>query len=724
MTVTKDLAKKRIEELRIEVREHDERYDNCTPIISDLSYDRLYAELVELETSFPEFYDSNSPTQKISLAPVAGLTKVKHDTPLLSLEKTTTTEGITKFMSRSQGEDVLVQEKLDGLTILLHYVNGVLFDAITRGSSGIEGERVLHTVSTIRNIPKQIAYKGTLKLRCEVVVPFEEFERINVDGKYSNPRNLAAGTVRQLDPSVAASRGLRAIVFDVIEGPSHELDSVQMKAIEQLGFEVVTTYHCKTVNDVTTVISNYENGIRAGLPYMIDGLVLKVNKVSLRTILGTASKYPKWAIAFKFKSLDDVTTLNSITWQIGKTGQITPVAEFTEVEIDSVSITRATLHNAANIKTKDIRIGDKVVIQRANDVIPQVVKSLAELRNGLEVEPSIPTRCPSCGAPTEFKGENLYCTGTNCLPQLEGKIKHFVSTEALNIDGLGGKTVEDFISKGFLTSILDIYNLEKHKYEICNMKGYGEKKFQKIIDGVTASKSRHLHHFIYGLSIDLIGSRASLDIASHFKTMENILELSKKPEMFKREILKLGNFGEIMADSLVAYFSSSENVVLVNALIEKGLNTQAEITAAPVHTNSFIKSKVFVITGDVTHFANRKELKAKIESLGGKVASSITKQVDYLINNSIESTSSKNKDAKKFSIPIITEEEFLSLMESPQVVAVSEPITLENLVVETPAESSISSELPLDAFFTTPVAPKVQETVSETVTESGQLTFL
>jgi len=652
----------RIELLRKEVEKHDKLYDDNRPIISDSEYDELYLELEKLEREHPEYYDVNSPTQKIVTTIVENLEKVTHRKPMLSQQKVTTEEEVVDFVNK-YNSDILIEEKLDGITIVVAYDNGRMVEAVSRGN-GYIGENLFHNVKHFVNLPKVIPFKNRLELRAEAVLPFADFKRINVDGKYSNPRNLVSGSLRQLDSSNVAGKGFKAIVFDLVyaEGENFDYDIERLEFLKEQGFETVETriFRSTDLSLIKEYIKNYEHNIRKTLPHMIDGLVLKINNLALREELGYTSKYPRWACAYKFKSLDATTKLIGITDQVGKTGQITPVAELETVNIDGVNISRATLHNYSNVENKDIRIGDTVVVARANDVIPQIVQSLKDLRDGSEVVKGYPEKCPICGTITEFDGENLYCTGIDCTPQIEGKIKHFASRGAMNIDELGEKTIEAFYEKKIIESVIDIYELENKKDEICTLPGYGEKKFNRIIESVKKSKNRKLHNLIYGLSIKNIGESASKDLAKEFKSMEAILEASKNEESFKDRLLTINDFGEKMSNSIIDFFKNEGNLKIIEQLLVYGLNST--IVSNATVDNKILEGKVFVITGEVNHFKNRKKLQSKIEELGGKATGSVSRNTDYLINNDIESNSSKNKKAKELNVPIISEEEFLELI--------------------------------------------------------------
>jgi len=661
----------RIRELRALIDRHDELYDAGTPRISDSEYDDLYLELERLEKQYPQYFDSESPTQKIKTAIVAGLKTVRHRTPMLSQQKLTTEEDLRKFIEfAGEGKErsFLVQEKLDGITIVLAYENGRLVEAVSRGN-GEEGEDLLHNVRTFTNIPKVIEFKGRLEVRAEAVLPFEDFKRVNVDGKYSNPRNLVSGSLRQLDSSRVVGMGIKAIVFDLVyaEGLDGEYfkysDLERLKFLEYQGFEVVRTdkFYVEDSEEVMEFIENFGKTQRSLLPHMIDGMVIKIDDLRAREGFGYTSKHPKWAAAFKFKSMDATTKLLDITAQVGKTGQITPVAELETVNIDGVNISRATLHNYELLAKKDLRVGDTVLVERANDVIPQVVMSLPENRDGSEFIMTAPEHCPVCGSVTERNGENLYCTGIDCDPQIAGKLQHYVTRDAMNIDGLGEKTVELLYENGIISNILDIYHLEDKKDEICSLEGFGLKKYEKMVQGVEESKTRPLANLFYALTIRNTGIGSAKRITRVFHSLDELLELgSMNKEDAMEKLCSVEDFGGIKAESVYNFFTDTKNVGIIKGLMALGINP----TTVPVQgvSESKIAGKTFVITGSLEEFKNRKELEGKIEEMGGKVSGSVSKTTDFLINNDKESTSSKNKKAQSLGVRIITEKDFLMMV--------------------------------------------------------------
>ena len=650
--------------LQKEIKKHDELYEQNAPVITDSEYDALYNELIDLEKTYPELITPDSPTQRIVTTLVPSLKKVKHATPMLSQDKVNDEKGIRKFLEKNKTNSrVIVELKLDGLTIVGNYHEKELKQAVTRGDGTI-GEDVTHTVRTFKNVPKTIDFDGELSVRSEAIIPFEEFERINVDGRYSNPRNLASGTVRQLNASIADERNLLGIAFELekAEGKTFETDVERLKFMESLGFDVVPyrVFEANEVEELLEYCMTFSKEVRHTLPYMIDGLVIKFDDLSLREELGYTSKFPKWACAFKFESLDATTTLRDVVFQVGKSGQISPVALFDTINI-GVKISRATLHNARNIKEKDIRIGDKILVARANDVIPQVVMSIHSERNGSEKEIEIPTECPSCGSTTEYIGANLYCTGIDCAPQLSGKLEHFVGRKSMNIDGLGSETISLLLEKNVLSSFADIYRLHEVRETLESFEGLGKNKVEKMINEIEKSKSMPFDKVLYGMSIRLIGQSASRDIGKHFKSMKNMLDKFENKTAFKEELLSLEKFGEKMADSLIDFLSNPQNQELFDELEKLGLTM---VMNEPVNNPetlglSSLEGKTFVITGALSK--GRDEFKSLIEARGGKVSGSVSKKTTYLLMGEDAIGTSKHKKAESLGVTILSEEQFNEL---------------------------------------------------------------
>lgn len=660
-------AKQRIETLRSEIRKHDELYDQGKPIISDGEYDALYYELLDLEKQYPEYYDENSPTQKIYTRMVEELEKVRHTVFMGSQEKIKTWEGVLQFVKRYVGR-ILAQYKLDGLTVVLTYQNGILQQAVTRGDGEV-GENVIHTVRTIKNLPTLIPFKNRLEVRMEAIIPYAEFERINVDGEYSNPRNLASGTLRQLNAKIAEERQVQGIVFELIEAEGKTFDTIseQLEFLKEQGFTVVETQAFDQTEEgleaLKAFIENIEQNVRKELPFMIDGLVLKFDQLDAKEALGSTNKHPRWSSAFKFASLEATTKLEGIEESVGRTGQITPVYLLETVDIDGINVSRASAANYGDIKRRDIKIGDTVVVIRANDVIPKVTAAIKEVRTGAEREIVPPATCPSCGSPTEFDGANLYCRGDVCEPQMQGKIEHFASRKALNIVSLGEKTIESFFEKGFIRSIVDLYDLEAKKDEICSLEGFGEKSYKKLIAELEKAKSAPLHKVLFALSIRLLGESKAKDMSKAFANMDEILEASQNVEGFEARLLSIPDFGEKITASVTRFFTNPVTRSLVIKLKEIGFTMKSEFEAKTQDGDLPLAGQTVVITGTLDSMG-RDEAKAKLESLGAKVSGSVSKKTSFVVVG--HDAGSKHQKAIDLGVRIVLEDEFLKIIQAQQ----------------------------------------------------------
>ena len=667
-------TKGKIEQLREEVKKHDLAYAKGKPTITDTAYDKLYMELVDLEERYPEFYDENSPTQRIYDVVVEGLVKVKHTKPMLSQDKINDEKGLDKFILKAN-DTIIVQQKLDGLTLVLTYKNGVLVKAVTRGN-GYEGEDVTHIALNTPSVPKKIAFEGELEVRAEGVIPKDVFERINMaipnpEDRYKSARNLASGTVRNLSGATAKERGLRVITYDVVvsEGTDFKTDVEQLEFLEYMGFDVVEyevfEHTEKGIKELKDYIFSYNKDIRPTLNHDIDGLVLKFNSLSLRENMGYTSKYPRWGCAYKFESLDATTKLLDVSWSVGKLGQITPNAVLEPCEIDGVTISKASLANHEDIVRRGLKIGDTVLVIRANDVIPKVVSPIVEDRTGEEIDIEMITHCPVCGSSLEKdtsqsgeEGVHLFCINAECPAQLEGKIQHYVSRNALNIDGLGDKTVEQLLEKKLITSIVDIYNLKDHQDTLLTLDKFGKKKVTKLLEGIEATKNVPLQNVLYGLSIRYIGEGGAKRLAKHYSSMQEILDLAKDKSKFYNDLLSIEDIGESTAVSVVNFFTNEANVNMINELLKHGLTMLSE--KVEVNTESNIAGKTFVITGTLSR--SRKEIQAQLESLGAKVSGSVSKKTDYLLMGEGEEGSSKHKKALELGTEIINEEQLNNML--------------------------------------------------------------
>ena len=653
----------RIEFLRGEVLFHDEMYDKGTPVITDTEYDKLYAELVQLERDNPEYFDESSPTQKIVSEIVEGLNKVIHTTPMLSQDKVHNAEDLRKFCSKADIKDgIIVQYKLDGLTIVEKYNNQLFTQGVTRGD-GYVGEDITHTSRYAKGLPLKIDFEGNLEVRGEAIINFENFEKANVNGEYKSPRNLASGTVRTLDSSKAKERGLQVISYDVVnaEGMDFKLDTEMLEFLKKQGFDVVPYKVFYDVEELIEYCTTFNEKVRPTIPYMIDGLVLKFNNLELREELGYTSKYPRWGCAFKFESLDATTKLINVDWQVSKTGKLTPVGVVEPVEIDGVTIGKASLANIDNIRLRDIKLNDTVLIRRANDVIPQIVSPVKELRDSTEIEIKAPNNCPVCNHPIaeevnkESGNTTYFCYGINCTAQVERKIQHFVSRNCLNIDGLGDSTVSLFTANNLLSSITDIYALKDKVDVIKTFEGMGDRKISKMLKGIETSKKAPLSKVLYGLSINNIGESGANDLAKEFISMRNILDTPT--EELKDKVSKIKDFGEVCSNSFAEYFSDSYNRAIIENLLSLGLTMEEEVKAV---TESNITGKTFVITGTLS--IGRSDMKKKIESFGGKVSGSVSKKTDYLLMGAGEEGSSKHNKALELGVNIISEEDLNNMI--------------------------------------------------------------
>lgn len=666
--MTKVEIKNKIEELRAEVEKHDLIYDNGEkPLISDSEYDKLYAELVKLEQENPEFYSPDSPTQKIVAEFVEGLVKVTHSEPMLSQEKAHTEEDIAKFLKKAD-DDVLVQLKEDGLTIVLKYNNGEYQQAVTRGT-GYEGEDVTHTVRHVSNIPQTIDFKGYLEVRAEAIIPFAEFERVNVDGKYRSPRNLVSGSVRTLSSMTAKERGVQLSVFEIIsiEGMEFTTDKEQLDFIMQLGFPIVQTYFFKKdeVEKMQEFIASFNELVRPTIPHMIDGLVLKFNNLKLRKELGYTSKYPRWGIAYKFESLDATTKMTDVVWTVGPSGQLTPNAVLEPVEVGDVTIERASLANIDNVRRRNLKIGDTVIVARANDVIPQVVSSVEELRTGEEREVEIPTHCPECGGEIIVDGWKATCVNSLCPAQMKRKLEVFVSRPGLNIMGLGEKTIDTFYENGLVRVYTDIYELKNKTAQILELQGFAKKGVEKMLDGIETSKQAPLSKLLFALSIPECGEGTSKRVAKSFKSMDQILSYSRVD--LRDKLMAVEDVGEVVSDSLVTFFMNEDNRRMIEQLLAIGFTAKEEVEE--VVAAEGVAGKTFVVTGALTS-GSRNDVKKAIELKGGKVSGSVSKSTDYLVmggynhhtGEGLDPTSAKSKKAIELGINIISEEQLIELL--------------------------------------------------------------
>lgn len=632
-------------------------YMEDNPYISDKEYDALYQELEDLEVSMNVIL-SNSPTQKVQGGVLPFLNKVKHTEPMLSAEKSKDINDVIKFMG---DQDCVLSWKLDGLTLVLRYNNGQLLQAITRGD-GYEGEDVTHTVKTFTNVPLTIPYEGYLEIRGEGLVAFEDFVRINnvlaLVGKklYSNPRNLAAGSVRQLNPEITKKRNLMFIAFGIVKCDKEiGFKNKQLDFLNKLGFEVVYSFMTDS-NEIDEGIEVFKSKLK-DLPYLTDGLIIEYNDIAYGKAQGSTGHHGKNMYAFKYSDSSEETTFRRVELNTTRTGVVSLTAIFDEVDIDGVKVTRASLHNYDIFENMQLGIGDKILVYRANSVIPQIEKNLTK-SNTYEID----MHCPSCGGDivirTPKEARFLFCENINCPSQLVDKFVHFCSKSAMNVDGLSEAGIELFINKGYLKSFDSLYNLEVYKDKIVRLEGWGIKSYNKLIKSINKSRKVECKNLIYALGIQQIGVNGSKIIAKYFDDdFQAFIRACK--DGFDFSVLE--DFGSITSDSIHKWYKDKRQALLWMYLIDEIEVIKKETQDVSV-SGANLSGKTFVVTGSVNHFTNRKELQEKIESLGGKVAGSVSKNTDYLINNDSGSSSSKNKKAKDLGVAIITEDKFMDMI--------------------------------------------------------------
>ena len=628
-------------------------YQDADEIMSNYEYDALYDELQALEAQTGVTL-SSSPTVNVGYEVLSELPKERHPSPMLSLDKTKDVAGLKAFAG---DQKVVMSWKMDGLTIVLTYRDGGLVKAVTRGNGEV-GEVITANARTFKNLPLQIPYKGELVLRGEAVIGYKDFEKINeeiaeVDAKYKNPRNLCSGSVRQLNSEITAKRNVKFYGFSLVQAEGvdfHNSRAAQLDWLASQGFEVVEHIVVSREEIPNEVIKFSEKIVSNDFPS--DGLVLIYDDVAYGQSLGRTSKFPRDSFAFKWADETSKTVLREIEWSPSRTGLINPVAIFDPVELEGTTVSRASVHNISIMEELELGIGDQIEVYKANMIIPQIAENLT--RSGVK---DIPKVCPVCGGATEIRSisnaKALYCTNPECQAKQLKSYALFVSRDALNIDGLSEATLEKFIARGFIHDFADLFHLEQHREEICEMDGFGEKSYNNLIASVEKARETTLPRLIYGLGIANIGlANAKLICKEIGHNPERVMDLTAE------DLAAIDGIGDVIAGNYVAYFADAEHRELFEKLLkEVKLPEEQE----DVGEQTFAGMN-FVITGSVEHFANRNEVKALIESKGGKVTGSVTSKTNYLINNNVESTSSKNKKAKDLGIPIITEEDFLRML--------------------------------------------------------------
>lgn len=628
-------------------------YQEDREVMSNKEYDALYDELVALEKE-TGIVLAGSPTVNVGYEVLSELEKVPHDSPMLSLDKTKNPEDLREWLGTQKG---MLSWKMDGLTVVLTYRHGKLAQAVTRGN-GMVGEKITNNARVFKNLPAQIPFDGEVVLRGEAVIRYSDFEKINagiedVDSRYKNPRNLCSGSVRQLNNAITARRNVYFFAFALVSAEGKTLSNSaeeNMRWLASLGFAIVP-YAMVSGETVTAAVQEFAEKITEN-DFPSDGLVLLYDDIAYGKALGSTAKFPRNAIAFKWADEEMETVLTQIEWSPSRTGLINPIAVFAPVELEGTTVSRASLHNLSIMDSLALGIGDHIKVYKANMIIPQVAENLTR-SGGYEV----PAHCPACGSSTEIRTDNevktLYCPNPYCSAKKVKLFSHYVSRDAMNIDGLSEATLTKMIDQGFLEELYDLYTLSRYREEIVAMEGFGEKSYTNLINSIEASRHTTLARFIYSLGILNVGASNAKLLCQHFHhDPEAVMGASVE------EMVEIEGIGEVIAASVRDYFANQHNRETIEKLLQylDFAKVQEQETGEQP-----LAGKTLVITGTVTQFKNRKELKEYIESLGGKVTGSVSKNTDYLLNNDNLSGSAKNKKAKELGIPILTEEEFLAM---------------------------------------------------------------
>lgn len=629
-------------------------YSESKELMTNFEYDKLYDELEALEKETGVVL-ANSPTQRVGYEVLSSLPKEAHAAPMLSLDKTKDREALASFAGNHKS---LLSWKLDGLTIVLTYENGILSKAVTRGN-GTEGEVITNNAKVFKNVPLQIPYKGTLIIRGEAVISYEDFEKINAgiddeDSKYKNPRNLCSGSVRQLNNEITAKRNVHFQAFSLVEAEGVEFENSrerQMLWLKDMGFSIVE-YKVVTEENMLEAIQWFADHVQTNA-YPSDGLVLVYDDIAYGRSLGRTAKFPRDSIAFKWADEVRETTLLEIEWSPSRTGLINPVAIFEPVELEGTTVSRASVHNVSIVKELELGIGDTIEVYKANMIIPQIARNLTR-SNKLD----IPCTCPVCGGKAEVMKandvESLYCINPDCQVKHVKSFALFVSRDALNMEGLSEATLEKFIGEGFLKEYADIFHLEQYRDKIVQMEGFGEKSYENLIESINKARKTTLPRLIYALGIPGIGVANAKMICKEFD-----YDLERMSSATKEALSEISGIGAVIGEAFASFFAQEKNQQILEHLLPE-LEIEAQKAEAGEQK---LAGKVFVVTGSLEHFTNRNALKELIEQQGGKVTGSVSAKTDYLINNDTTSSSSKNKKAKELQIPILSEEDFLKLVE-------------------------------------------------------------
>lgn len=660
-------VKERIEELRELIKYHNKKYyDEEQPEITDYEYDQLANELEELESKYPEYVIPDSPTQQVGGSVKRELRKVKHDVPVISLQDAFTKEDIYSFVDKVSSQvsapKFVVELKIDGLSVLLRYHNGKLTEGITRGNGEI-GESVYENILQIKNVPIEIPTKlDYLEVRGEVFMSNDAFDRAikrqeKIGGKkYKTPRNLASGTMRQLDSSKVKERDLDMFIFnlEISEGKNFTSHSDTLEWLEQQGFPTIPDYKvCATADEIWKYVSEIGEK-RSSLPFAIDGAVIKVDNLNDRKILGMTSKVPRWAIAYKYPPEQKETVINDIKIQVGRTGRLTPLALLEPVILAGTEVSKATLHNQDFIDSKDIQIGDTVVIQKAGDIIPEVVRSIPEKRPSNAVKYTIPQYCPICNSPTvrDENGADTRCISDLCEAQQLRKVSYFASKDAMDIEGLGENSVEALMTDGYISNIADIYYLEQYREELIEKGIVGRKKsVDKLLNAIEKSKDNELEKLITGLGIKNVGKQTARVLASNFPDIDAIINATFE------QLIALPDFGEVVANNILDFFSLDSNKELIEKLKKANVNTESG--TSEVDSDNRFEGQRFVITGTLPTL-KRDEATQLIQMYGGKVSGSVSKKTSYVLAG--EEAGNKLTKAQDLGVKIISEDEFKEML--------------------------------------------------------------
>lgn len=637
-------------------------YDEDNPQMSDYDYDQLMGRLIALEQQYPELDSADSPSKRVGGHALEGFEKVHYTIAKLSLANAFDAKELREFDRRIKTAfpeaEYCLEYKFDGLTVVLDYADGVFTRGSTRGD-GVTGENITENLRTVHTIPLRLKEPVSLEVRGEVLMYKEGFKRLNSareaagESLFANPRNAAAGSLRQLDPKLAAARPLDIFVFNLESGIPETITthSASLDWLRTLGFKVSPVRVYKNIDDVILEIDAVAHGGRAELPFEIDGMVIKVNQFAIRRALGDTSKSPRWAIAYKFAPEEAETTINAIAVQVGRTGVLTPVAELTPTPLAGSVISRATLHNADYVHEKDIRAGDTVIIRKAGDVIPEVVRPITEKRDGSQQPFEMPKDCPVCGSETfRVPGEAATrCLNLDCPAQVYGRIVHFASRDAMDIDGLGAAVIRQLLDKNFISAVTDIYDLHEQKEALVGLDKLGEKSVTKLLAAIEASKKQPLERVLYALGIPLIGQRAAKLLAAHFGTMDALRAADAGA------IAAVHDIGQKMADNVVDFFKTPANAAIVERLSALGLNMNSALSERP----GVLDGKTFVLTGTLPTMS-RAEARALIEKNGGRAAGSVSKKTDCVIAG--ENPGSKAEKAAALGVPIIDEAGLMKML--------------------------------------------------------------